>query len=613
MKKKTIEMIRKFVTVLLTVLMCAVSASAQTVDSVKADTSFVWGEGTGRTLNFADREALESLLQEIQVKITQENEMRVVNEQRSADSANTTIKFESVMKTYSSASITNTHRMVLENGPEMYRVLRYVKKSEIDRIFNFRKDRVKELVQIAHQALQQMQVGDALRHYYWADVLAHSLRYPENAKISDEAGNEYTAITWIPQRMNEIFRNLTTDILKKDENVYEMGFFYKRKPVASLDFTYFDGVDWSCMTTATDGKGLMEMRPAYTPKFFQVKYEYEYYGEAQSDKEVQTVLESMANNPVAFPKAQVSIPVEKRINEHSAEYAALTELENSVPQLESSSLQVTTDKCDSVMRKVISSIRTKNYDDVSSFFTKEGYDVFTRLINYGQGRIIGGEPKLSYTSLYGDTYCRSVPMNFTFSRNRRFAEDVVFVFNESGLIDNVSFSLGKVATNDILENAGDWSVEAKNVLVNFLETYKTAYALKRTDYLNSIFADDALIITGKVVNKSTRQLDGAYSNNRYVKLNKQTKKQYIKNLRRMFASREYVNIKFANNDVRKMGKGGEIYSIQIKQDFFSDTYGDSGYLFILVDLNKPDEPTIRVRMWQEFRDPVLGILGPEIL
>lgn len=610
MKKETIEMERKIFTVVLFMLMCSVGVSAQSVDIIKADTSYVYGEGSGSTVNTADREALENILQQIKLTVVHDSELNIKNVQSGTDSAQSSVEFETVMKTYSGATINNTHRMVLENGPKVFRVFRYVKKSEIDRIFNERKNKVSEFVQIAHQALRQLQIDDALRYYYWAVVLTHSLRYPGEMVVEDETGNEHKATIWIPQRMNEIFRNLSMEILNKDENEYEMGFFYKRKPVASLGFTYFDGKDWSCETYARDGKGVMEMQPAYTPEYFQVRYEYEYIGETQSDGEIQNVLETMVNCP-SFPQAQVSVSAEKRISKQSAEYAVLSVLENYIPNLETSSEQTTTVKCDSVMRHIVTAIRTKQYDGVRSYFSEEGYDVFTRLINYGKGRIIG-EPKLSYSTLNGDTYCRSIPMNFSFSRNRKFVEDVVFVFNKDGLIDNVSFSLGKVATNDILGNAGSWSVEAKNVLVNFLETYKTAYALKRIDYLNSIFADDALIITGKVVTKSMRKQDGLYTNNRHIKLNKQTKDQYIRNLRRMFKSREYVNIKFANNEVKKMGKGGEVYSIQIKQDFFSSTYGDSGYLLIIVDLNKPDEPTIRVRAWQEKPHPRWGIYGPEM-
>lgn len=601
---------KKHVILLVIILASWTMALAQSVSQVKENPDYIWGEGSGSSVRVADKEALEQLSQQISITIASDTRTKITNEQHGADDVKSDIVFEKVMNTYSTATLSNTHRMVIENGPIVFRVFRYVKKSEVDRIFSSRKEKVKEFVKIANRSLEQLQINDALRYYYWASVLTQSLRYPNEAVVTDESGTENKAMIWIPKRINEIFGDLSMDILNQKDNEYEVGFFYKEKPVAALDFTYFDGTDWSCVNTATDGKGLIEFRPAYVPDYFQVKYEYEYYGEAHSDTEVKSVLDAVISS-AAFPRAQVKIAAEKRINKQSSEFTNLNVLENKIPELETESRAAVAGKCNEVMQKVIAAIRSKNYSSVSTLFTDEGYDVFTRLINYGKGRIVG-EPKLSYSTLCGDTYCRSIPMNFVFSRNRRFVEDVVFVFNNAGLIDNVSFSLGKVSTNDILGNADGWTVEAKNVLVNFLETYKTAYALKRIDYLNSIFADDALIITGKVVTKSTRKLDGTYSNNRYIKLNKQTKEQYIKNLRQMLNSREYVNIKFANNDIKRMGKGGEVYSIQIKQDFFSSTYGDSGYLFILVDLNNPNEPTIRVRAWQEFPDPEWGKYGPEM-
>lgn len=601
---------KKLSLIIALVLVSWTVALAQSVDQIKDDPDYIYGEGSGSSVRIADKEALEQLSQQISITIASDTRTKITNEQRGADFVKSDIVFEKVMSTYSTATLSNTHRMVVENGPTVYRVFRYVKKSEVDRIFDSRKEKIKEFVKIANRSLQQLQINDALRYYYWADLLTQSLRYPNEATVKDEANVEQKAMIWIPKRINDIFGDLSMDILDQKENEYEVGFFYKEQPVASLDFTYFDGADWSCVNTATDGKGLIELRPAYIPDYFQIKYEYEYYGEAQSDTEVKGVMDAVVE-AASFPRAQVKISAEKRIDKESNEFANLNELENKVPDLETESKETTINKCNDVMQKVIAAIHAKSYSEIEPLFTQEGYDVFTRLINYGKGRIVG-EPKLSYSTLYDDTYCRSVPMNFVFSRNRKFVEDVVFIFNKDGLIDNVSFSLGKVATNDILGNADGWTVEAKNVLVNFLETYKTAFALKRIDYLNSIFADDALIITGKVVTKSTRKLDGTYSNNRYIKLNKQTKAQYIKNLRQMLVSREYVNIKFANNDIKRMGKGGEVYSIQIKQDFFSSTYGDSGYLFILVDLNNPNEPTIRVRAWQEFPDPKWGKYGPEM-
>ena len=84
--------------------------------------------------------------------------------------------------------------------------------------------------------------------------------------------------------------------------------------------------------------------------------------------------------------------------------------------------------------------------------------------------------------------------------------------------------------------------------------------------------------------------------------------QYLRNLERCFDSNEYINIRFANNDIVKAGVGGEVYGIQIKQDYYSTNYGDTGYLFLMVDLNDPKKPIIKVRSWQPERDPNFGLV-----
>ena len=85
--------------------------------------------------------------------------------------------------------------------------------------------------------------------------------------------------------------------------------------------------------------------------------------------------------------------------------------------------------------------------------------------------------------------------------------------------------------------------------------------------------------------------------------NRVSKEEYIQRLGVCFKSNEYINIRFTNNDVSKMGVGGELYGIQICQDYYSTNYGDTGYLFLLVDINDPEKPTIFVRTWQPTRDP----------
>ncbi len=77
----------------------------------------------------------------------------------------------------------------------------------------------------------------------------------------------------------------------------------------------------------------------------------------------------------------------------------------------------------------------------------------------------------------------------------------------------------------------------------------------------------------------------------------------MEQLEACFKSNEFINIRFAENDIVKAGKGGEIYGIQIKQDYYSTNYGDTGYLFLMVDLNDPKQPVITVRVWMPERDP----------
>ena len=179
------------------------------------------------------------------------------------------------------------------------------------------------------------------------------------------------------------------------------------------------------------------------------------------------------------------------------------------------------------------------------------------------------------------------------------------------MADNVSFGLGKVAQDNLMGNvSSSFTPDKSQILANFLECFKTAYALKRIDYLEQLFDDDALIITGKVLQKINGNVEMGYKTNKYVQLTKQDKATYIKHLRRSFASKEFINIKFANNRIRHTKVDG-IYAIQIKQDYFSSNYGDTGYLFLIIDIRNPKEPIIHVRVWQEKPDPEWGIIGPE--
>ena len=607
----------RFISIFLLVSLAFVS-NAQSYSEIKSSPEYLWGEGEGETLRLADDQALVDLISQIAVHVSGEKSTTISNKQQ-GQNVKSQVSFEQKMRTYSSATLTNTERLVLSDEPAA-KVFRYIKKNELDKIFEARKDKIKEMINVASTALEIKQIDDAIRYYYWANMLLNSLRPGEDVKVKFE-GKEMSASLLIKNQLDEIFSNLKANFKGKqsDGNIYEVEFSYKGTPVASIDYTYWVGNDWSHVNTARDGKGLVELKPGITVDQLILKYECMYFNESQCDKEVNQVLETV--NQIVYPQAKISIPVTDKVlsdevniegNLASSQSAENATSSNDVEEVSNKLSQEALMPLVGTMDKIVQAIKSRSYASVQSYFTADGYDIFTKLINYGKARIIGNDMALEFTELAGYVYCRSIPMRFAFSGNRSFVENVVFVFEESGKIDNISFGLSEVAQDDIFTNHNvDWSSEAKGVLQSFLENYKTAYALERLDYLESIFSEDALIISGKVVQQLVGNVETGYRNNRYVKLTKYNKSEYINRLKDIFRYNEFINIKFANNDVKKMGKGGEVYAVQIKQDYFSANYGDTGYLFLLVDVNDPDKPIIHVRAWQEQPDPSWGIIGPE--
>lgn len=585
-----------------------VLAMGQSVEEIQADPNYIWGTGNATTIRKADNEALAALISQISTNVSSKFEQLTKGGNTDGE-ATVDETFQSVINTYSHATLTNTRRIVIQNEPEAV-VMRYIKVAEIQRIFEGRKNKILDFASEAVKAESRAQVADALRYYYWALVLIQS--YPDGNYLTmkDEDGKELLLSTWIPRQMNDIFANINIKMmgvrLDGDLKTVDIGVYYKGKPARNYDYTYFDGRDWSNIFSAKDGTGIIELPSLASAENLQLKTEYAFEGEANIDNELAEVMEAV--EPIAMRNCNLRLegkepkPGEEPLPLMAAKTEQATETNNGMHFL-SSDAQA---PYESVMKQVEKAIRTRNFAGMDSLCTPAGYDMFNSLIKYGQARIIK-EPDFQYLECNGEITCRSLPMSFKFkTNNRTFVEDVVFTLNKDGKIDALSFALNKPAVDDIM-NHTSWNDTVRNVLINFLESYKTAYALKRYDYINSIFSDDALIITGSVL-KHTAAKEGQPMSAQAVKYTRQTKSEYMKKLKHIFRSSEYINLRFADNQVRKSGVGGEIYGIQIKQDYFSSSYGDTGYLFLMVDLNKPKEPVIHVRTWQPEKDPNFGLI-----
>ena len=585
-----------------------IPAFSQSWDEVKRNTqTYLCGEGWGTTVEEADQQALATLISKISVVVS--NDFSITEDERTTNGVLDAKSYtNSKLQTYSTATLTNTERIVIDNDADETHVGRYIKRTELNRIFEGRIRTIKEYLRLGRMAENSCKIDDALRNYYWAYSLLKSVQRPSEVTFNDEeTGETIYPLTWIPQRLTDIMKELSVRVIANDGTNVDLMFLYKGQPVSTLDFTYFDGRNWSNICSVKDGLGSMEFTKGMIPTNVQINYEYAYRGQAHINQEIQSVLNVVKGQSIRA--ARVNIQTGKPTVKN------LAKLENKrVSTKNDSMLPVVTDKpYKDVLDKVVSSIRKRGYDDIRDCFSEDGWEMFTCLVKYGNARILNTSD-CTFAQLRDNVIARSIQMSFSFRKGLRkeFVEDVVFTFNKDKKIDCVAFGLDRKAKQDIMRR-GAWSPIARQTIMQFLENYKTAYALKRLDYLKTIFDDDAVIIVGHVAEKmvkDNRSKDGAMSfhNQKTVKRIQYSKDQYMKNLEACFRSNEFVNIRFANNDVRK-AKNGEEYGIQIKQDYYSTNYGDQGYLYLQVDLEEPDKPIIKVRTWQPEPDPEIGLFG----
>ncbi|NVO11167.1 MAG: LPP20 family lipoprotein [Bacteroidales bacterium] len=603
----------KKITLLAFCIAFAANLFSQSIDQIKADRqTYIWGEGSGTTLNRADQEALQQIVTQISAQV--ESKFTILKDEvTKAGKSNFSEEARLMMSTYSNATLTNTERIVLGNEPDA-KVFRYIKRSDLSKVFEQRKRKIIDFTSTAENAAQNGQIADALKYYYWALALLRS--HPDGSSIEfvDSKGQQKLLLSYLPARINDLFASLrfTVSDIKEDQGLRTIviGVNACNRPAANLDYSFWDGKDWSAPVSVKDGVGFMEFYGdnASQRTETQIRVEYIFEGEARIDRELEDVMKRL--EPIPFRNATFNL---KLVNTQSIEVKKIDSVNEKSPVSERISVDF---KLDSVpnpkffegkVDQIIASLKTRSFEGVKSLFTAEGFDIFNKLLGYGQAKPLSNE---GYRTIkFGESViCRGPKMSFAFSNNtRKFVEDVVFHFDSKGKISSLAFGLGNDALSSIVSKTV-WSEAQRLTIIDFLENYKTAYALKRLDYIKSIFADDALIIIGNSV-KIKPDPENPFLNNSIIKYNRYSKQQYIKNLEHCFGSNEYINLTFEESDIRRAGQDGGRFGIQIKQNYYSTNYGDQGYLFLLVDLKNPNEPMIYVRTWQPEKNPDGSIYG----
>ena len=197
---------------------------------------------------------------------------------------------------------------------------------------------------------------------------------------------------------------------------------------------------------------------------------------------------------------------------------------------------------------------------------------------------------------------RTIPLMMKPTATRAFNEEeyqeAVISFDRQGEVESFYLSISmNLYMNVVKSNLELTDLRRRQLILDYVEQFRTAYNQKDIKFLEQIYSEDALIITGKVIMQRQRGTDRMAMTPK-IQYNKQTKQQYITNLRRIFQNARYFKVTFDDIEVMRHPVNANFYGVTLHQGWTNNSYHDEGYLFLLWDFTNEDAPQIHVRTWQ---------------
>lgn len=490
-----------------------------------------------------------------------------------------------------------------------------------------KQEKVSNYIKSGVKAQKDMRISEALKYYYWAFVMHKSIDPSGSMQYENQPADK-----WLSKRIKDILKAITFSYAGESPDDPSMGMvnvFYQKKPVKSLDYRYYTNIGWSEAFRAKDGLGVIRFyENENEEKKLVLKIEYVFLSEASIDKEIALLLDNNLNDFTKEATKELNLQkiVEKEEDDITLPIDLNTENLYSASQVKEGKYagaatatilsQEDSRPYSLMIDNICEALTNRQANKVLSYFTPQGKKWFVQLTKSGRITIID-KNNVNYIRIGDNIVARSVKMSFEYKDNHKtFVEDVVFEFNNDKKIQNLRYMLER-STIDSISKRDDWSDAAKLALVDFLEKYKSSYALRDTSYLQRVFDDNALIIVGKVNKTGKDHSKINFGRGEYVEYRQHTKKSFLTNLDRIFRERTFVNLALSDLYIMRDKKfdNPNMYGLRLKQDYSNSSgYGDQGYLFLLMDLTDYETPIIYVRTWQEKPDykklPGNGLFGP---
>ena len=194
---------------------------------------------------------------------------------------------------------------------------------------------------------------------------------------------------------------------------------------------------------------------------------------------------------------------------------------------------------------------------------------------------------------------RNIPLLMTPAEGDDLTEEYqegVINFDRSGKVESLYLTISNNLYMSVVKKGRDVAdLRRRQLILDYVERFRTAYNQKDLDFLEQVFSDDALIITGQVITRKSS--DGIRLPDK-IAYKKYTKQEYLARLKVSFRNKSYIRVTFDEITVKRHPTMADFYGVTLHQGYSSSNYHDDGFLFLLWDFQDEAHPQIHVRTWQ---------------
>ncbi|MBR6853830.1 MAG: hypothetical protein IKN03_00275, partial [Fibrobacter sp.] len=154
---------------------------------------------------------------------------------------------------------------------------------------------------------------------------------------------------------------------------------------------------------------------------------------------------------------------------------------------------------------------------------------------------------------YSGFQVRNVPIELKADGGKTDYQELVIDMGKDGTITRINLALQSHLYRNVMQDGSEVKdLRCRQMILDYVEQFRTAYNRKDIDFLENVFSDDALIITGKAVRRKAGDKAAVLKESPDIVYTQQRKHEYIEKLRtRVFPNNKYIHVTFTDIKVSK--------------------------------------------------------------